>query len=857
MSRNKFPWRTAARIAWRESRASTVKFTFVILAVAAGVGSLAGVRGFSRTFRDMLLRDARTLMAGDLSVRVFELPTDEQTAEFDSLEQRGAQRTWLTETVSMVGTAKSESPVLVSVKAVDPALYPFYGELKLSTGATLREALKPDTVAASEDLLSKAALSVGDSIRMGGADFRVAALITSEPDRMAGSLNVGPRVLLSRDALARTGLLKAGSRAAQRFLFKLPKTLDVGQVRDELKGVFKQAVIADYRETHPLITRGLDRATMFLSLVSLIALIVGALGVAMAMHSHLQQKMDSIAVMKSIGARSGQIILIYSLQALMLALAGTLLGIVAGIGVERVFPALIAKFFPVTPEVHWHPISFLESLGIGVLTTMLFTVPPLLSIRRIRPSLILRREMAELRLGSRWRDLGPGLLTGLLIALALAGIATWLVHGLIGTSLTDALRVGGYFVGGLLASLLALAVFAWALLRGLKWFVRSRKLPSSLRHGIANLYRPGNQAAAVLVALGLGVTFTLSIYLLQHSVLAQVARSSPPTMPNVFLVNITARDLDPIKSFLAAQPGVKAKPEIFASIGGKVEAIDGVTIDEKSLTGPARRFRGPRQMQPVATRPENTEVIAGAWWTKTDPADLQVAVSEEASKLLPIRVGSVIDWTVSGHQLRTRVAAITRTEAVRATSNIEFFVTPETLTGVPFLYFGGVRVESAQIGKLQRAFYEKYPAVTVINVADVLERVQEVVDQIAIVVRFISGFAILAGAIILAASVAGTRFRRIREVVTLKTLGATRQRIARIFSVEFLILGFVAGVMGSVLATGFSMLILKRLLDSEFRFDPIPNIAAVLLTALIANAAGWLASFRILGQKPLEILRNE
>jgi putative ABC transport system permease protein len=173
------------------------------------------------------------------------------------------------------------------------------------------------------------------------------------------------------------------------------------------------------------------------------------------------------------------------------------------------------------------------------------------------------------------------------------------------------------------------------------------------------------------------------------------------------------------------------------------------------------------------------------------------------------------------------------------------------------MHYAAARVRTPEIASLQRSSYERFPTVTVINIADILDRVQEVVDQIAMVIRFISAFAILAGAIILSSSVAGTRFRRVREIVIFKTLGASRATVARMFSIEFLVLGIVAGVMGSFLATGFSSLLLKRLFDAPFHFDLLPNVVAVLATALIASASGWLASFRILGQKPLEILRGE
>jgi putative ABC transport system permease protein len=207
--------------------------------------------------------------------------------------------------------------------------------------------------------------------------------------------------------------------------------------------------------------------------------------------------------------------------------------------------------------------------------------------------------------------------------------------------------------------------------------------------------------------------------------------------------------------------------------------------------------------------------------------------------------------------VRARLAAIHRVEAMRATPSPDFVFNPAALAGLPVVYYGGVRMRPAAVGALQRAVFQKYPTITVVNIADALAIAQQVVDQIALVIRFLSGFAILAGAIILAASVAGTRLRRVREVVILKTLGATRRHVQRIFSLEFLTLGAVAGLLGALLASAFSSLLLKRLLDAGFQFDPVATLVAIMLTALLANGSGWLASFRILRQKPLEILRDE
>jgi putative ABC transport system permease protein len=848
------PWRTALKLAWRESRSSPAKFLFVVAAVAIGAGSLTGVRGFSQAFRGMLLREARTLMAADLSVRVFQPPSPQQDAMMRKLEESGVRRTSILETVSMVSSATSQQPLLVSIKAVDPEVYPFYGSVRLEPPQSLAQALRPDSAAVSSDLLLRLRAAPGDQVRIGGQDFRIAASVLLEPDRMAGSLNVGPRLLLSHQALERSGLMQPGSRAARRFLFRLgPDTPGVEQVRRMLVRAFREGMVADFRATHPVITRGLNRATTFLSLVSLIALIVGALGVATAMHSHLQQKMDTIAIMKCVGARSGQVLRIYLLQAGLLGLAGSLLGVGLGIAVQQAFPLLIARYFPIRPGFSWGFLPALEGLGIGVLTTLLFTAPPLLSIRGIRPAVVFRRDMAEAKPGWRRRliESRQSLAVAAALLAGIAGIAAWL---------TDSPRMSALFTGALVGSLAALFGAGWLLLRGVRGFLRwwPHRLPAVLRHGLANLDRPGNHARAALVALGIGVTFTLTVYLVQRSLVGQVLSSAPPDTPNVFLINITGREKDGILELLRAQRGLQKPPELVPAVSARLLSVDGVPVEKMPLQGPVRRYLRTRQVTWAAEKPAHIEVRSGAWWDpKTrPPAGPFVSVDEDAAGILGVKPGSRLEWTAAGRSFWALTAAIHRASA-GLVSSIEFILNDGALEGLPAIYFGALRVRASDVPALQRAAYEKYPTVTVINAAEVLEIVQEVVDQVALVVRFVSAFAILAGAVILASSIAGTRFRRIREVVILKTLGATRRKLAGIFSVEFLVLGASAGLIGSILATAFSGLLLKQLLDADFRPDLLPGLAAIAITALIANAAGWLASFRILNRKPLEALREE
>ncbi len=838
---------TALKMAWREARSSLPKFVFVVLAVAAGVGILSGVRGFSEAFRGVLLKEARTLMAADLMVRSFDEPRPEQLAAIKALERKGVKVTRITELVSMVSSERVTTPLLVSVKAVDPALYPFYGQVKLDPPGKLAQVLTADSVAVSQDVELRLEAGPGDFVRLGKERFRIAAVVRLEPDRMTGSLNVGPRIMITREGLERTGLMQEGSRASQRFLFRLPPAgFDVAAARRELSRIFPRTLLTDFREVHPRIEGGLRRATTFLSLVSLIAMIIGALGVGMAMYSHLQQRVDTIAIMKCIGGRSGQIIRIYLVQTLLLGLAGGVLGVLFGVAVQASFPLLIERYFQLRPDRIYDLSSAAQGLAVGILTALLFTLPPLLEIRHVRPAMIFRREMTEAKRAwrERWTRARASVFAGGLILSGVASIAAWLAGG----GWREAAKTSLMFLGAVVVSLAALSAVSWLLLRGLRALLRMRgaRLPALVRHGLANLYRPGNHAQAALVALGIGVMFTLTVYLLQYGLLEEMMRTAPKGMPNVFLINITAEERQGVDKLLREQPGLESQPEIFASARARIAAAD-----------ESPRSRRERTVTWMGEKPRNITVIQGEWWGAGGRREPLLCVEEGDARNLGLRPGARMEWTAGGVSLSARVACIHRVEDVRFGPRLDFVFSPGALDGMPATYFGGARVRPRDVAALQRAVYQRYPTVTVINAAEVLEIVQGVVDQVAVVVRFVALFAILAGVIILASSVAGTRFRRIREAAILKTLGATRRRVVAVFSIEFLILGGVAGLAGGLLASGFSAMLLRRMLDAPFRFDLLPNLAAIVLTAVVATGAGWLASYRILGQKPLEVLRNE
>ncbi len=844
-----FLFGTASKIAVRELRASPAKFLFVVLAVAVGVAGLSGVKGFGYAFRGMLLHNAKQLIAADLQAQTWNDPSAEQLAVLQDIATKDGSMTRVTETISMAASRNEPVPQMVSIKGVDPAVYPYYGVLATNPPLPLKQLLHDDNDAVvTPELLMRLKLKTGDTFRLGGTEFRIVGTIVSEPDRLASGFGPGMRVIVNRAGLDRSGLIQFGSRAAQRFLFKLKPNVDLDSLKDQIHSAIPRVFISDYREGSPVVGKAIDSTTTFLSLISLIALIVGALGVAMAMYSHLQQRMDTIAVMKALGARAGQIMQIYLIQTLWLGVAGGLIGVAIGALVQKSFPWLIHRVFALLPDVPWDWSFSLQGMALGILATLLFTVPPLLSIRNVRPNLVFRRNMADagLEQRKRWRERIPGMAGGLLIFAGFGFIAVWL---------SGSWKMGAYFIGGLTASILLLALVAALLLFALRRLVRAwnKRLPPGFRHGFANLYRPGNQARSVLVALGIGVMFTLTTYLLERTVLHEVTAEGPGREGNLFLLDV--RNSSEVTRFIESQPGATGKVELVGYIVSKVVAKNNVPVGELRLPKERKDDFATIRITTAEAKPSSLELRNGNWWNPST-REPQLAISEEVHREFHLNVGDQLRFQIAGRIFNVPLVAIFEQQQH---GNVRFhFVFPRyALRGLPVVYYGAAHVDPAKIPAVEEAIFERFPTITVMNLADILKRIQEAVDQVALVVRFLAGFAIAAGVIILCSSIAGTRYRRIREVAILKALGGTKRRIASIFSVEFSILGGISGLVGGVLANIFTRIVADRFLDAAFRFDWLSLLVVMIGTALLANAAGWLASGRILDQRPLEVLRGE
>jgi putative ABC transport system permease protein len=866
MAKRALSWKRAGAIGWRDLKSAPGKFGFVVLSVAVGVAALVGVRGFSESFRKTLSTEAKSLMASDLSLRIFHEPTAEDKNKIAAIVEKdggGIRSTWVTETISMASVPQDPVPLLVSLKAVDPVEYPYYGKAELEPAISLQQALEGDSAVVADEFLIRLNAQVGQTLRLGGRTFKIAAVLKQEPDRMTAGAGMGPRVIISQAALNRTGLVAPGSRASQRLLMKLPEKSSSGLkagaagvdpvgMRKQLEDALPDAQVMDFREGNPALSTGLDNSTAILSLICLVAMVLGAIGVAMAMHAHLEQRMDMLAILKAVGAGSADLLRIFLLQTLALGLAGGLLGVSAGVGVMAALPAVFGNLLPVHAALEFPWRSVAAGLGTGLLTTLLFCLPPLLDVRSVRPVLVLRRLVEQgpegiggwfARLWARRLQLG----ISVVVVAALGGIA-W--------ALSDSAKVGTWFAVLFTAALVVLLVMAAVALKTLRFLLnRVRlRLPSFLRHGLANLYRPGNQSAAVLAALGTGVMLILAVYLMQAALLRDLRETASPKLPNIFLIDVTTDEVADVKDFFRHQAGVGQALDLMPVVTGRFVALNGKPLEQLKDQHFPRRMLENAELSWADAPPEGDKVTQGKWWTNGSSAEL--AVGAGVAERLHLGVGSAVQLEIGGSARTLKVTAIYRADGQHIASRVSFVLPSGQLKDQTATWYGGAHVDPKQVATMERSLFQAYPTITVINLADVLERIESVVNQITFVVRFLAGFSIFAGLMILASSIASTRFRRMREAVVLKTLGATRMRIVRTFSVEFSVLGLLAGSVGVVFANILTRVLLRKL-EVGFHIEWLATLVALVGTAVLATATGWIASYRILGLRPLEVLREE
>jgi putative ABC transport system permease protein len=837
----------------RELRASWRRLVFFFVCIAIGVASIVAIRSVIQNVRSGLMRETRALTGADVVVSSDNPFTPDVLAAIERRRQEGRVGvvSEAVEMATMVRAGGDGQPKarMVELRAVQEA-FPLYGTLTLRDGAYSHALLRGRGVLVRPELLTQLGVEVGDPLLIGSERFEIRGVIDKEPGRNVGSFSLGSRIFIDHADLGATGLLSFGSRASRQLLLQVTgperAPTEVARVLTaELRGEFVR--VRSFRQIENDIGEDLERAENYLSLVGLVVLILGGIGVSSVTRVFVQQKVRSIAILKCVGATSRHVLSVYLTQVLVLGLAGSAFGVAIGFGIVEALPHLVPRVSALLPaDYGLGPGPVAQGLAIGLLVSILFSVVPLLEVRSVKPSLLLRQDVTP-RPGIDWLKwiVAAG------VASVLVGVASWQA---------GSLRVGLMLSGGLVATAAVLHLVGLALIRAVQPLRHSRSF--ALRQAVVRVARPGNQTRVILLAVGLGTFFVLGVRGLQANLLRDFSVQLGEDSPDLFLLDIQSDQRAGVSALIDRDNGPGPAPTLIPVLRARVVGVRGRAVnldgyeEVRGRRGLGREFTVTYR----STLNDNERLIDGTWWDETPTSAPEVSIEESLRDRFQIQIGDEMRFSVLGREITARVASVRNVDFRDARRGGFMFVfRPGAFDGAPHGYIGAARgpADAAARSRMQGALAAAYPNVSVIDLREVLATVQEIVGNVTLAVTVVGGLVLASGSLILIGAVSMTKFRRVYEAAILKTLGASSRLIAAMLLLEYGVLGAVAGAVGAIGAIALSWGVARYALELPWEPTPALTVAGIVGTAVFVAIVGVAASLDVLRHKPLSTLRAE
>jgi putative ABC transport system permease protein len=835
----------ALRFARREMRGGFSGFRIFFLCLALGVASIAGVESLADAFLTGLAEQGRTLLGGDVSVGLVHRQASDAERAF--LARRGR----VSETISMRAMAYAlkngveGERQLVELKGADDA-YPLFGSAELSPAVSLSSALtcKDDVCGAvvEQTLLDRLQMGIGGTMRIGAATFRVSAILEDEPDRISGGFSLGPHVIVAKDALARTGLMMLGSLIDYNYRVAFAHDVPLDDFKAEAARAFPDAGwdIRGRDEAAPGLKRFVEQVTMFLTLVGLTALAVGGVGAGQAVGAFLDRKREEIATLKSLGADGRLIFLIFFLQVMAVAIAAVAAGLVAGALIPFAIEWLYGTDIPAPAHYGLYPGPLSLAAMFGLLSAIVFSVPPLARARLIPPA-------------SLFRDLvAPANTRAALPYLAIAAGAALLVV-VLALLLSPSPAFAAAFLGAVAAGLVLLRLIA----EGLRWVLKH--LPHSrnpgMRLALANLTRPGAATTGVITALGLGLTLLATVSMLDKTVSAQVKDALPGRAPSFFFIDIQqdeAGAFDATVRRFTTATGYKRTP----TIRGRIVSLKGVPAKDAKISPDARwAVNGDRGITYAAAPPDGTVITQGKWWPANYTGPTLVSFDAKLAEGMGLKLGDTMVLNVLGREIPVRIASLRKVDFTTGGQNFILVLSPGLIDKAPHSFLATVRVAPREEEALYRAVTDKFPNVSTVRVKDAIAAVDVLLQQLGEGVRAASLVTILAGLLVLAGAIAAGQRARLYDATVMKVLGATRARIASVYAIEYAIIGALTGCLALGTGTLAASYISSHVLNVPFVFDLPSAVLTVAGGAAATLLFGLIGAWAALAARPSIQLR--
>jgi putative ABC transport system permease protein len=830
-------WRFARDVARRDLHRSLRGLRLLFLCVFLGVATLATIGSLSASITGEIAARGGVLLGGDVQASM--------TQRRASAEERQAlgEAGRLSETIRMRAMARrsgSASPaVLIELKGVDNS-YPLYGQLEVDGSAA--QAPSANRIFIAPELADRLGAGRGDPLQIGEADFQIAGIITSEPDRVGEGFTLGPVAIVSMRGLARSGLVQPGSLYTTKYRLRTPPGSSPRALIDSLESRFPDAGwdLRDRDRAAPGASRFFDRMGQFLTLIGLAALVIAGIGVGNGVASHLRRKGDGIATIKMLGGTSGDVGRIYFLQIGMVALLATGAGLVAGALLPAAVIAAAGDLLPVQPGLRIHPAALAASAAYAMSMTVLFVLPPLARARRQPVASLFRKELA---------DQGP-LDRGMILLVAAAGAA--IVALALGTSDEPVFAAG--VLGSIAAVFALLALIGWGVRRAARALPPPRR--PLVRLALSNLHRPGAQTVALVVALGLALTLFVTLAAVQTSLAAEIDHTVPDRAPNQFVLDIPSERRAEFTSVVDAQaPG--AEINIVPALRGTITAYGGKRVADLDELPPGAWFlRGERGLTYSSDVPEGSAVVAGSWWPADYRGPPQVSIDREVARVLDIGVGDSIAVNLLGREIEARIASLREIQWDTMGFNYILVFPPSTLEAAPHSLAATIKMDRGLEPAVSRALLAAFPSVSIIDVGDIIAQVATILDQMAAAILVAAGVAILAGIAVLIGAVAASRQARSYDSVILKMLGATRGQILAAQTLEYALLALIVAALSLAFGLAGGWYVIVQIFDFGWRPD-WPTILATLLGGIgLTLGIALIGSLPLLAVRPARALRH-
>ncbi len=859
--------RLALRFAVRELRGGLYGFVVFIICLALGVAAISAVGGITRGLNLGLANEGRAILGGDLSFSLVHRSLD--SAEKSYLENLGE--------VSRIGTmramARTEdnaSGVLVELKAVAPN-YPLVGTFRLKPEGeallegtdALHQRLQKDALqdifgaVVEPGLLGQIEAQVGDTLILGKTRLRVSGVIEDEPDRLAGGIGVGPRLLISHAALAASGLVQPGSLVRWHHRVKIAPQPDEANLKTLIEGTKARFPQAGWRirsraNASPGLAENIERFAQFLTLVGLTALLIGGVGVANGVRALVARKRSSIATLKCVGAEGRLCVAIYLLQVMMIAGLAVIIGLVIGAFVPFVAAYFLSGLIPLEVTAGLSPGAWGLAALYGLLTAFAFSLLPLGLAHDIPVSALFRGDV-----GTRRRR--PRLFY---VAVAIASLVLLAIVAIVAAY--DR-RIAIYYVIGACATFIVLRLAAGAIM------AIARRLPQvrhpSLRMALTNLHRPGALTVSVVISLGLGLTLLVSLAMVENSLRTMLSGVLPRTAPSFYFVDIQNDALDEVLDKLG-QLAPDATLQTVPMLRGRITKLKGV--DTATLTPPPDArwvLQGDRGLTYADTVPENSVLKEGTWWGPDHDGEPLVSFEAELAGLLDLKIGDTVTTNVFGREVTARIANLRAVEWESLSINFVLVYSANTFRDAPHAHIATLRLNDpedtaaaagieAREFAILRAVNESFPTVTSIRVKDALKAIDRVLGQLISAIRAAGAVALLSGFLVLGGALAASHANRIYDSVVLKTLGASRAWLISAYGIEYMLLGLVTAVFAVAAGAIAAYLIITRIFDMTFQFSPILAVATAVFAVISTLLLGLVGTYRVLRFKPAAMLRN-